>query len=191
MKLIDISSDEEKTRSVYRVLAIIASIVIIGTGSYGVVAASQLGVEVVGETLVTIEFPPIDGFPLYKPKPVTWLMSALFVLTYAGLNLNQKLISTFPPFVLQSLKLFSLFVVVLAIYEIFFNFTLWGSLMAADQLRGQLNPDILTNPFPLQAVQWNLVFATKMFTLIAAVSLYFYYFLQRLVPTKRKGMNAT
>ncbi|MCH8022951.1 MAG: hypothetical protein IH932_04325, partial [Thaumarchaeota archaeon] len=52
MKLIDISSDEEKTRSVYRVLAIIASIVIIGTGSYGVVAASQLGVEVVGETLV-------------------------------------------------------------------------------------------------------------------------------------------
>ncbi len=191
MKLLGFSSDEQRTRSLYIVLAIIAGIVILVTGSYGVVATSQLGVEVVGETLVTGEFPPISGLPLYKPKPVTWLMSALFVLAYAGLNLNRKLISTFPPFLLQSLKLFSLFVVLLAVYEIFFNFTLWGSLMAADQLRGQLNPDILTNPFPLQTVQWNLVFATKMFTLITAVSIYFYYFLQRLVPTKRKGMNET
>ncbi len=191
MTILDFSSDEQKTRSVYKILAIIAGIVILVTGSYGVVATSRLGVEVVGETLVTVEFPPISGFPLYKPKPVTWLMSALFVLAYTGLNLNRKLISTFPPFLLQSLKLFSLFVVVLAVYEIFFNFTLWGSLMAADQLRGQLNPDILTNPFPLQTVQWNLVFATKMFTLITAVSLYFYYFLQRLVPAKRKGMNET
>ena len=186
MKLLDFSSDEQRTRSLYIVLAIIAGIVILVTGSYGVVAKSQLGVEVVGETLVTVEFPPISGLPLYKPKPVTWLMSALFVLAYAGLNLNRKLISTFPPFLLQSLKLFSLFVVLLAVYEIFFNFTLWGSLMAADQLRGQLNPDILTNPFPLQTVQWNLVFATKMFMLITALSIYFYYFLQRLVPAKRK-----
>ena len=107
MKLIDLSNDEQRIRSVYKVLAIIAGIVIAGTGSYGVVATTQLGVEVVGETLVTVEFPPIEGFPLYKPKPVTWLMSALFVLAYAGLNLNRKLISTFPPFVLQSLKLFS------------------------------------------------------------------------------------
>ncbi len=72
MKLIDLSSDEQRTRSVYKVLAIIAGIVILGTGSYGVVATTQLGVEVVGETLVTVEFPPIEGFPLYKPKPVTW-----------------------------------------------------------------------------------------------------------------------
>ncbi|MFQ6010691.1 MAG: hypothetical protein ACE5KG_00765 [Nitrososphaerales archaeon] len=191
MKLFDLSSDEERTRSIYKILAIISGLVILGTGSYGVVATSQLGVEVVGETLVTVEFPPISGFPIYKPKPVTWLMGAVFVFIYAGFNLNRKLISSFPPFVIQSLKLFSLFVALMAIYEIFFNFTIWGSLMAADQISGQLNPDILTNPFPLQTVQWNLVFATKMFTLIAALSIYSYYFLQRIVPTKRKVKSET
>jgi len=66
-----------------------------------------------------------------------------------------------------------------AIYEIFFNFSLWTVLMSQDVISGNLNPDILFNPFPNpdSAFVMNLVFATKIYTLLGIVSGYLFYFL--------------
>lgn len=182
MKVIDLSTDEEKKRTFFKVLGLASLAVIAATGLYGIAAAVLEGVEVVGETLVTIEFPPISAFPLFYSKPVTWLAAAIVALWFSVLELGKTRITRFSGFTRSILRFFAFFVAAMAAYEVLFNFTLWSGLIARDAILGQLNVDIIRNTYPNPKTPWNIVFATKMFAVLTIISSYAFYFLQRLEP---------
>lgn len=180
MKLIDLSSDEQRRRTVFRVLGVAALGVVVATSLYGLVATIIQGVDVVGQTLVEIEFPPISAFPLFYSKPVTWLSAAILVLWFCVLELGKERIARIQPLTRSFLKFLAFFVAGMAFYEVLFNFTLWSGLIAKGAIVGELNPDVMINPFPNPKTPWSIVFATKMFTVLTIVSAYSFYYLQRL-----------
>ncbi|MCS7116315.1 MAG: hypothetical protein RMJ31_03615 [Nitrososphaerota archaeon] len=174
-------------KKLYKIFAIIALVVLCGTSIYGIVATIIQGVDVVGETLVTIEFPYITVFPLFYAKPVTWMVASLIVLTFTMLELNKQRIAKVRKPVRDFLRFFLFFVGSMALYEVMFNFTLWSGLISAAEIRGELNPDLIKNPFPNPKTPWNIVFATKFFTVITILSFYGFYFLQRLESEEVKS----
>lgn len=137
------------------------------------------GIKVVGETFVNLEFPPPTISPIYA-KPITWFMASLIVFWFSFLELNREMILKFSKLSRQLFMLITFFIGAMALYEVLFNFTLWGSLMGASKILGELNPDILINPFPNPEIPWNLVFATKIYLSLTIISFYTFYFLSRL-----------
>jgi len=180
MKIIDLSTEEEKVRTFFRVVGLISLLVILSTTIYGVVEAIVQNVDVVGETFVNFEFPPISMFPLFYSKPITWLSASLIVLYYSLLELNTEKVSRWSKPRRDLLKFTAFFIGAMAVYEVFFNFTLWSGLIARDAIIGQLNVDLIKNTFPNPKTPWNIVFATKLFTVVAIISLYSIYYLQRI-----------
>lgn len=137
------------------------------------------GIKIVGETFVNLEFPPPTISPIYA-KPITWFMASLIVFWFSFLELNREMILKFSKLSRQLFMLITFFIGAMALYEVLFNFTLWGSLMGASKILGELNPDILINPFPNPEIPWNLVFATKIYLSLTIISFYTFYFLSRL-----------
>ena len=160
-------------------------IIILVVGIYGVVASLIQGVEVVGLALVNIEFPPINVFPIMYWKPVTWLYVALVTLFISSLELQKERIAKITPSTRSISKIICFVLGCMALYEVFFNFTLWSGLIAADAILGRLNPDVIINPFPNPESPWSVVFATKMFVVLAIVSFYFLFCINRLEDKSR------
>jgi hypothetical protein len=66
-------------------------------------------------------------------------------------------------------------------YEILYNFMLWGAFLSTDLLTSNISPQYLINAVSSPApVPWNLVFATKIFLSLFAISGYTVYFLRRI-----------
>ncbi len=63
-----------------------------------------------------------------------------------------------------------------SLYEMFFNFSLWGALMVVTDV---VNPDILVNRFPMTETAVSLVYASKLVLLAFATSTYTLLFLLR------------
>ncbi len=179
MKFIDLSSSEEKVRSLYRVIGYVSLLIFIITGMYGIVASIIQGSEVVGFAYVATEFPPPEVFPIFYAKPITWLFASALLLFYSTLELNKKLIMGFPKIFLEATKIFAFLIFGISLYEIYFNFTLWGGFIAADAILGKLNPDLIINPFPNPETPWSVVFATKIFLLLAILTIYYIYSLSK------------
>lgn len=180
MKIIDLSTEREKIRTVYRVIGLLSLTVISITTAYGVIATLLQGVNVVGETLVTLEVPPISVFPLFYSKPITWLTAALLGLFFSALELGRDDVLKWSKFRRDILKFVSFFVASMALYEVMFNFTLWGGLIASDSILGELNVDLIKNTFPNPNTPWNIVFATKLFTVVMIISAYAFYYLNQI-----------
>lgn len=187
MKSEETTKGDERLIFIFKVLALIALAIIAATTVYGVVATIVQGADVVGETLVTIEFPPISVFPLFYSKPVTWLSASILVVWYIMLDLNKHRVLRFSKSLRRFLKFFTFFVGSMALYEVFFNFTLWSGLIASNAVLGQLNPDLIANPFPNPETPWNIVFATKLFTVLTIISWYTFVYLQRLEQEEARG----
>jgi len=186
LKLIDFNNDEKKVRTVYKIICILSVIVMIATVTYGTVVAIIQGVDVVGETFVTVEFPPPELIPIFYAKPVTWLSVSIIAFWFSFFELEKKRILSLPKFIRQISIFIAFIIAAMSAYEVFFNFTIWGALMAKEAIVGELNPDVLKNIFPNPEVPWNLVFATKMFFVITVVALYTFYFLCWVEPKKLK-----
>lgn len=133
---------------------------------------------VLGTSLVQGEFPPTEYFPIYL-KPITWFYGAILVFCYSIIQLMKTKIIALPRPLITFIKVVAFATFGVAIYEIFFNFTLWSALMSQGAISGNLNPDVLFNPFPNadSVFVMNLVFATKIYTLLGLVSGYIFYFL--------------
>jgi len=67
----------------------------------------------------------------------------------------------------------------IAVYEVFFNLSLWSALMASNNPRGRLNPEILINPYPNPKIPSNLVFAMKTYTAAMVIGLYSLHYQQK------------
>ncbi len=171
-----------KAFKIYRVTMYLSAVVVVFLGTYSVVAAVYYGYEAVGETLVNLpagtpfEFPGPEYFPVYA-KPVTWLYVAIVTFWFTLLEVNRERMSRLPRGAISVVKLFAFVVATVAAYEVYYNFTIWGSLMTYQAITGGVNPDILANIFPNPKTPWNLVFATKFFASIFVSSLYSLYFI--------------
>ncbi|HJN57392.1 MAG: hypothetical protein QF812_00475 [Nitrososphaerales archaeon] len=180
MKIINLSNEEEKIRTFFKLISLISLVVIISTSIYGILGTLIQGGNVVGEVLVTLEVPPIEVFPLFYSKPITWLSAAILALYFSSLELGKDMVMQWRKFHRDILKFFAFFVCAMATYEVLFNFTLWGGLIASDSILGELNVDIIKNTFPNPETPWNIVFATKLFTVLTIISAYSFYYLQRI-----------
>ncbi|MEM2094730.1 MAG: hypothetical protein QXI32_05480 [Candidatus Bathyarchaeia archaeon] len=158
--------------------------IIIVTVVYGVTMSFIHGVEVVGQTFVDVEFPPIHVFPFFYMKPISWLFAAIICISYCSLELKKDAIRKRSQFAKSMAKIVVFMIGTLASYEVLFNFTLWSGLIAADATLGRLNPDLMVNPFPNPKIPWNIVFATKIYLATTIVSFYSFIFLSRLDSEK-------
>lgn len=172
-------SEGDKSRKLHKILALFSLTVIVVTTTYGVVMSIINGIEVVGQTLVDVEFPPIHIFPIFYMKPISWLSFATILLVYSVLELTKERISRLSKFKTDLIKIISFVLASLAVYEVLFNFTLWSGLIASEAILGSLNPDMIVNVFPNSQIPWNIVFTTKLYFSIAIVSMYLFYFVSR------------
>ena len=170
-----INKESKGNNNLLQILCILSGGIILLVLIFGLV--TNVG-SVLGTSLVEGEFPPIEYFPIYL-KPITWFYGAILVFSYSFVQLMKTKIFVLPLPLITVLKVITFATFGVAIYEIFFNFSLWTVLMSQDVISGNLNPDILFNPFPNpdSAFVMNLVFATKIYTLLGIVSGYLFYFL--------------
>jgi len=170
----------ERPKRMLLVLWLFSLGVVIVTTVYGVTMSLIQGVEVVGQTFVDVEFPPIHIFPFFYMKPISWLFAGILCFAYCTLELKKETIRNLPTSVKSLTKIVVFMVGTLAFYEVLFNFTLWGGLIAANATLGHLDPDIMINPFPNPKIPWNIVFATKMYLATVIVTFYTFVFISRL-----------
>lgn len=175
---------EERTRLMYEIVAWGSAITMVAVLIYGAVTALLSGLDVVGGSLVNVEFP----FS-FMAKPVTYLMIASVTFVYSSIQLYQNRIARWSMFRLSLLQLIAIVVAVSSAYEVLYNFMLWGAFLSNQLLTSSLTTANLVNdvtsPGP---VPWNLVFATKIFLALFAISGYVTYFLRRI---HRPNMVAT
>jgi hypothetical protein len=147
-------------------------------GYYGITALGNPTANI-GQQFVASEFPSPSISPYFFAKPITWFSYSTFLYWAFGLEAQKSHFLGFSDrfrrflFVVTSLIGFG------ALYEIFFNFMLWGALevracttISCSQL------DVLAYAF--QNVPVNLVFDTKVVMLVFGMSIYSLYYLHRI-----------
>jgi|Deesub1362B_J571_1020462.scaffolds.fasta_scaffold00003_461 hypothetical protein len=128
-------------------------------------------IEPVGYYMVNYEINIIPDLLYLKPITLTVFIIALGYLS--GLEVVDRSNRKFSRFSITIIVIGSLFFTFLSLYEVLFNFMLWGSLISSLAENGNItaNIDLLSNYFPNPDRPWNLVFATKVFTLLFFVSI--------------------
>lgn len=139
--------------------------------AYGAITAVLQHPASFGQTLVDTEFPPQN--PLYiSLKPISWLMILVFIAWYSFFRVFEERLTRVRASRLAIIELVFLLFALASLYEVFYNFTIWGVLMNAQQAGGQLNPDVLANNFPSPSHSYNLAFETKAFVAVLFCSIY-------------------
>ena len=176
MRINPFASENRSVRALYKYVAGISAIVVLTTTAYGLAEATRQyltgGLITVGEALVTVEFP----FPFFA-KPITYLSVGSVVLWYALIQLNQERIQQMAHSRRSFLSLLAVVFAFASFYEMVYNFVIWNALITADAISGQIRIDLLNIKYPIPSIPWNLVFATKMFSALFAISLYSLIFL--------------
>jgi hypothetical protein len=179
MKIIDLSSAEERSRTVLRVIATVSLIIILLIVIYALVTSLTEGPGVIGSNLVNIEFPSPSISPIYF-KPITIMYMAAALLLYTGLELGKERVRLLSSAKKTLIKAFSFIVAVVFFFELAYNFVYWSGQIAAESIRGTLNPDLISNPFPSMQYQINVVFAARLFAIFLIAGAYVFYFMTKL-----------
>ncbi len=137
--------------------------------------------NVIGQQFVLTEFPSPSISPWFYAKPITWFSYAAFLYWGFGLEAQKKHFLRFSDGTRRFLFVITAVIAFGAFYEIFFNFMLWSALETLANNCGTIgcNPDLLFNSFPNLRNPLSLTFATKIVTLVFAMSIYSLYFLHR------------
>lgn len=181
--------EAEKFRAVYLTVGLVSLALVVGLMAYAGLEFFLHRSEGVGDSLVHIqskpfEFPEPEYFPIYA-KPVTWLYVGMVLCWFSVLELNKPRLLKYSLFRLSLFRLIAFVVFCIAAYEVLYNFSIWSALMAYQATTGNIIPDILVNKSPNPETPWNLVFATKLFTALAAISAYTLWYLYRIEQAVR------
>jgi len=130
--------------------------------------------SVYGEQFVLDEWSPILFIQF---KPMTLIFISVFLFYAFLIQYLEARIALLNRDVRVFLFVISFLIAAGSLYELFFNFALWGALMS---VTGVANPDILVNRFPNPRTAVSMVYASKLVLLIFAVSSYSLYFLHRI-----------
>jgi hypothetical protein len=132
------------------------------------------GNVIIGEVLVSTEF-PFKGLA----KLVTYLMIVSVVGWYCVTKLGGDKVKDIPKSMKTILQLVVLVILIISIYEFFYNFIIWNALITADLIQGELKLDALYMPYPNPQTPWNLVFATKMSLAALIISSHGFYIISK------------
>jgi hypothetical protein len=152
-------------------LAITGIIILIITIYYILNSRPVIGSQLVylSDNKTPFEIPSPSVSPVYI-KPITLLFACGIIFSFCFFSLLEPKIERYLPRFLKVLfLLLSGLLLAMGIYEIFFNFSLWTALMAANP---GVSPDLLYNDYPINTVKINLAFATKMVILWSVVALF-------------------
>jgi len=167
---------DAKTQLMYRIVCGASAIIILATLTYGIATSALYAsgsIPVIGQNMVNVSFP----LP-YFTQPVTYLSVASVTFFYTGLRLWQNKVAQWSHLTLASLQLVAIVVAFASAYAVMYNFMLWGSYFSVQVLYNSVtaNPNFLSSSGP---TPWNLVFATKVFMSLFAISGYTVYFLRK------------
>jgi hypothetical protein len=185
LKVIDLTSPDERSRSVLRVVALVSLVVLTVILIYALLDSLTHPPEVVGSDLVNIEIPSPSVSPIYF-KPITIFYIAAGLLLYSGMELNRDRFRALSQAKKTMIKAFAFIVAVVCVYEVGYNFVYWAGQIAAESIKGSLNPDLISNPFPNLTNPVNVVFATRLFVFFTIAGAYVFYFMTKL-PGRTNG----
>lgn len=131
----------------------------------------QKGTYVMGEVLVTTEFP----FAHFA-KLTTWLFFSCIIGWYCVSRIGWKKAVGLHSWRMSLLQLMLLGFAIINLYEVLYNFTILNAQVSAGIIAGQV-PDIdrLTIAYPDHTRPWNLIFATKIFLVGFLISAHAFY----------------
>jgi hypothetical protein len=178
-------TDQSRFRGLHTSVCLVCASILLTITSYGIVASVLGHINVVGETLVDVEVPSPQVFPLYA-KPISFLMVAALGFTYSGFELVKPTMRGFTKTQVSFLKLIAFVGLVLAAYEVLYNFAIWTAEISTASLLGALNPDVLLNQFPNPKTPWNLVFATKLSVTVFAAALYSFFVIRNFEKSRHE-----
>lgn len=166
------------TKRIYQVLAYGSFAVIVAVLGYAAFSIITQDPSVVGATLVNVEFPPPSISPIYM-KPITYLYFASLVFMYTALELNKERIRKLPDSAISLVKLAAFVLAATFFFELAYNLVFWGGQIAYQSIIGHLNPDAVINSFPNPKTPWNVVFASKLWTVFLITGTYVFYYMTR------------
>jgi hypothetical protein len=136
------------------------------------------GVRFYGEQFILDEW---RFMPFIQFKPITLIVYLGFLAWASFLEGVEDFFRSARRGFLKLATILSALISFGSLYELFFNFSLWGALMAVTDVA---NPDALVNRFPTAETAVSLVYASKLVLLIFASSTYTLYFLSRISKSK-------
>jgi hypothetical protein len=157
--------------------------------AYAVKSSLSQSISIVGENLVDIEFPNPNTSPIYL-KPITYLYIASLIFMYTELELNKERIKRLPDWAISSSKFIAFLIAVTFFFELAYNLVYWSGELAAQAVLGHLNPDAIVNYFPEAAHPWNVVFASKLWTVFLITGVYVFYYLSKIQDSRAKAAIA-
>jgi len=161
------------------VIAVVSLAVVILVVIYGLATAFTQTAGGLGANLVNVEFPSPSVSPIYfKPITILYIAAALFV--YSGLELGKERIMALSAPAKTFVKVFSFIVAVVFFFELAYNLVYWTGQIAAESIRGVLNPDLISNPFPSPTYQINVVFASRLWAIFMIAGIYVFHFMTKL-----------
>ncbi len=176
--ILTVERDELFSRRFYLVVFYICAVIMAVITFYSIYVSLNeyltTGKVIIGEVLVNTEF-PFKGLA----KLVTYLMIVSVVGWYCVTKLGQDKVKNISKSIKTILQLVVLVLLIISIYEFFYNFIIWNALITADLLQGQLKLDNLYMPYPNPNTPWNLVFATKMSLAALIISSHGFYVISK------------
>ncbi|MEJ7641564.1 MAG: hypothetical protein WKF36_05140 [Candidatus Nitrosocosmicus sp.] len=173
-----VERDELLSRRFYLVIFYICAIIMTVITFYSIYISLNeylnTGNVIIGEVLVNTEF-PVKGLA----KLVTYLMIVSVVGWYCVTKLGGDKVKDIPKSMKTILQLVVLVILIVSIYEFFYNFIIWNALITADLIQGELKLDALYMPYPNPHTPWNLVFATKMSLAALIISSHGFYIISK------------
>ncbi len=170
--------DEILSRRFYLVVFYICAFIMAAITFYSiyvsVVEYLNNGNVIIGKVLVNTEF-PFKGLA----KLVTYLMIVSVIGWFCVTKLGGDKVKDIPKSAKTILQLIVLGILVISIYEFFYNFIIWNSLITADLINGEMRLDDLYVPYPNPTTPWNLVFATKMSLAALIISAHGFYVISK------------
>ncbi len=173
-----IERDELLSRRFYLVIFYICATIMTVITFYSIYTSLNeylnTGNVIIGEVLVNTEF-PFKGLA----KLVTYLMIVCVVGWYCVTKLGGDKVKNIPKSMKTIFQLVVLVILIISIYEFFYNFIIWNALITADLIQGELKLDALYMPYPNPHTPWNLVFATKMSLAALIISSHGFYIISK------------
>lgn len=173
-----VKKDSNSARIVYLGVFYISATIMAAITMYALYASLieflSTGKIVIGEVLVTTEF-PANGLS----KLVTYLMIVSVLAWYCVTKLGGEKVKDIKPALKAVLQLIVLVIAVVSLYEFVYNFMVWSSLITVDALQGIMKLDSINVPYPNPNTPWNLVFATKMSLAAFLISTHGFYIMVR------------
>lgn len=125
---------------------------------------------IIGDELVNTEFPFKGSINL-----VTYLMIFSLVSWFTAIKIFEDNIINIPTHIKTILQIISLVSIVICAYELFYNFTVWNSIITDNLISGYFAPNKELINYPKPDTPWNLSFATQMFLAALIITSHSFY----------------